>query len=83
MRVQNVRREGSSGRAKWALAAIAVGLVAAAIGCALGPEQEPGCHRDTDCGEGFACRAGACFRATTDRSSPATDAGDDAASDAD
>jgi hypothetical protein len=36
-----------------------------AIGCALGPEDEPGCHEDAECGQGFACVAGACFRATS------------------
>jgi hypothetical protein len=41
-------------------------LILAAIGCAVGPEQEPGCHGDTDCGEGWICRAGACFQATPD-----------------
>lgn len=49
-------------RARFALALI--GLAAAAIGCALGDEQEPGCHGDGECGGGFVCRAGACFRDT-------------------
>jgi hypothetical protein len=52
-----------------AMRALAVALLAAslagAIGCALGPEQEPGCHDDADCGEGVTCRAGACFWTTT------------------
>jgi hypothetical protein len=81
MRVQN-GRAARVGRARAALAAASAALVTIAIGCVLGPEQEPGCHHDIDCGDGFTCRAGACFRATTDRSPPATDAGDAAADDA-
>jgi len=91
MRVQKGRRAAPSfagdkgtGQARPALAAALAGaVVAAALGCALGPEQEPGCHDDADCGDGFTCRAGACFRTTTDPSPPETDAGDDAAGDAD
>jgi Cys-rich repeat protein len=41
---------------------IAALLAAAAYGCTLGPEQPPGCQSDGDCGGGFTCRAGACFR---------------------
>lgn len=41
---------------------VAAGLSAAALSCAVGPEQEPGCHTDGDCGGGLACRAGACFQ---------------------
>jgi hypothetical protein len=48
------------------VAALATTL-AAAVGCALGPEQEPGCHDDAECGAGFTCAAGACFRTTTPR----------------
>jgi hypothetical protein len=89
MRVQNRRQKTASaaeneaaGRAGRALAAALAGAaITVAVGCALGPEQEPGCHHDAECGEGFTCRAGACFRTTTDRSSPATDAGDAAVSD--
>lgn len=73
MRVQSPRRIAG---------ATAIALVMVAIGCALGPEQEPGCQRDADCGEGFVCSAGACFRTTTERSLPSTDAGDDAGGDA-
>jgi hypothetical protein len=51
-------------------------LAAAAIGCALGAEQEPGCRLDADCGEGWICRAGACFQTTTGRSSAVVDSGD-------
>lgn len=47
-----------------------------AIGCAIGPEQDPGCHVDAECGTGWTCRAGACFRDTTDRTNPSVDAGD-------
>jgi hypothetical protein len=51
--------------------------IGCAIGCAIGTEQEPGCHVDAECGEGWTCRAGACFRTTTDRSSSSVvDAGD-------
>jgi hypothetical protein len=45
------------------------------LGCALGPEQDPGCRSNADCDPGFTCRAGACFDTTTPRSPPA-DAGD-------
>jgi hypothetical protein len=47
--------------------------------CALGEEDEPGCHADAECGGGFVCRAGACFRLTTGLSppqDPAEDGGD-------
>ena len=56
------------------LAVLTAASLAAVVGCALGPEQEPGCHDAAECGAGFTCRAGACFRTTTDRSP--TDAGD-------
>jgi hypothetical protein len=39
-----------------------LGAIVAAIGCTIGPEQEPGCQGDGDCGGGFVCRGGACFR---------------------
>jgi hypothetical protein len=51
-------------------------LAAAAIGCAIGAEQEPGCQADADCGDGWTCRAGACFRTTTGRTDPIVDGGD-------
>jgi hypothetical protein len=51
--------------------------LAAAMGCAIGAEQEPGCHTDADCGGGWTCRAGACFATSTGFSDPdAGDAGD-------
>ena len=56
-----------------AVAALAASIVAA-LGCALGPELSPGCQDDAECGAGYTCRAGACFRTTTPRSP--TDAGD-------
>ena len=56
---------------------LALGGTALALGCALGPEQEPGCQSDAECGEGFTCRAGACFRNTTDASAPEADAAAD------
>lgn len=53
------------------------GLFAAAA-CALGDEDEPGCETDEACGEGYLCRAGACFRVTTGLTPPKEpeDAGD-------
>jgi hypothetical protein len=51
-------------------------VLAAAIGCAIGAEQEPGCHVDADCGAGFTCAAGACFRTTTGLTDPVLDGGD-------
>jgi hypothetical protein len=79
MRVQKGRR--SNGKRRAIAAAIAAAGVTAALGCALGPEQEPGCHDDADCDDGFTCLSGACFRTTTDRSAPAMDGGDGAADD--
>jgi hypothetical protein len=56
----------------------AVAALLAALGCAIGPEQEPGCQDDAACGAGFTCRAGACFRTTTGRTLPdAGGAGED------
>lgn len=60
-------------RAAWIALAVALG---AAVGCALGPEQEPGCKVDADCDEGFVCKAGACFRTTTGHTPPEADGGD-------
>jgi hypothetical protein len=31
-------------------------------GCVLGSPDDPGCTEDAECGEGFSCRGGACFR---------------------
>ncbi len=63
---------------------MAVGaFLAAAAGCAIGAEQEPGCHADADCGDGWLCRAGACFETTTGRSSPVADGGDGGGQDGD
>lgn len=58
--------------------AIALGALASGVAsCVLGSD-EPGCHDDTECDDGFVCRAGACFRVTTSRSPPVdqADAGD-------
>ncbi len=55
----------------WAMA-----MLASVIGCAIGAEQEPGCHADADCGDGWTCAAGACFQTTTGQSSPSVDGGD-------
>ena len=53
-----------------------VAIVLTALdGCALGTEQEPGCHADAECADGGICRAGACFWATTGLTNPG-DAGD-------
>lgn len=30
--------------------------------CAFGESDDPGCHSDSECGNGRFCRAGACFR---------------------
>lgn len=30
-------------------------------GCVLGGPEAPGCAEDAECGEGYSCRAGACF----------------------
>lgn len=54
-------------------AATVLGVVS---GCALGTEQEPGCHTDADCPDGWICREGACFHATTGVTSPVEDGGD-------
>jgi hypothetical protein len=40
------------------------------LACALGDEDEPGCRSDGECDVGFVCRAGACFRYTTEQSPP-------------
>jgi hypothetical protein len=45
-------------------------LAAAVPACAIGPAEDPGCHKDPDCDLGFVCRAGACFRVTTTESPP-------------
>jgi hypothetical protein len=58
------------------IALLSAALGSAAPGCALGTEREPGCHADTDCGGGWTCRAGACFRATTGLTPPVVDGGD-------
>lgn len=48
------------------------------IACVLGSEEEPGCHNDAECDDGFVCRSGACFRITTDLSPPRDPAMNDA-----
>jgi hypothetical protein len=51
------------------IAALAIAAIAPAA-CVLGPNEPPGCQSDADCEEGSVCRAGACFRTTTDRTPP-------------
>jgi hypothetical protein len=51
-------------------------LFTVTVGCALGPEREPGCQADADCGDGWFCRAGACFQTTTGGPPPVVDGGD-------
>ncbi len=55
--------------------------MAVLAGCVLGAPEEGGCSEDAECGEGFSCRAGACFRETTGGAFVPPDAGDDADSD--
>jgi len=61
-----------------------IAAASAAAGCVLGGPEDPGCSEDAECGEGFACRAGACFRESTGGAFVGVDAGDAGdASDAD
>jgi len=53
--------------------------IAAVASCAVGEEEEPGCHRDADC-DGGTCRNGACFKVTFGQSPPVDPPGDDAGS---
>jgi hypothetical protein len=76
-------RTGSLRGAWWRgrFAGIWLGFPAILLGisaCALGVEEEPGCRSDEACGEGYLCRAGACFRVTTGLTPPqdSSDAGD-------
>lgn len=57
--------------------------IAALVGCVLGEAEEPGCVEDAECGEGYACRAGACFRELSGSPFVPADAGADAADDGD
>lgn len=57
--------------------------IAALAGCVLGEPEEPGCSEDAECGEGFSCRAGACFEETPGSAFVPSDAGADGALDAD
>lgn len=52
--------------------------LAALAGCVLGGSEDPGCHEDAECGEGFSCRAGACFEETLGGGFAPADAGADA-----
>ena len=54
-----------------------LGLISGLSACSIG-EEEPGCQSDEACGEGYLCRAGACFRVTTGLTPPKdpADAGD-------
>jgi hypothetical protein len=61
MRVEHARRGGGAPRRAWARAAGLGGTVLLAVGCALGPAQDPGCLHDAECGDGYTCRNGACF----------------------
>jgi hypothetical protein len=67
-----------------ALIAAALGGCALGSGCTLGEEQAPGCRVDhpNDCGAGYTCREGVCFRPTTGLTPPDASASDAGASDA-
>ncbi len=54
-----------------------IAALSAGAGCVLGSPGEPGCTEDAECGEGFACRAGACFRENSGGALVPADAGDD------
>jgi Cys-rich repeat protein len=66
---------------RWIVVGVASWLALLA-GCVLGGSEEPGCTEDAECGEGFSCRAGACFKERSGVVAPA-DAGADADADAD
>lgn len=57
-----------------------IAALSAGAGCVLGSPGDPGCAEDAECGEGFSCRAGACFR-ENDGGAPAPADGGDGASD--
>lgn len=53
-----------------------IAALSAGVGCVLGGPGEPGCSEDAECGDGYACRAGACFRESTGGAFVPPDAGD-------
>ena len=61
-----------------AIFSLIFGILAGGSACVIGEDEEPGCKADEACGEGFLCRAGACFRVTTGLTPPKdpADAGD-------
>jgi Cys-rich repeat protein len=65
--------------------ALVIGLasgLAALAGCVLGEPVDPGCTEDAECGEGYVCRAGACFEEIPGGAFVPPDAGADADADA-
>lgn len=61
----------------------ALAALSAVVGCVLGGPEEPGCTEDAECGAGFSCRAGACFREESRGGAVPSDAGDASTKDAD
>lgn len=63
-------------RPRWQIGAwTGLFAISVVVGCVLGDPGEPGCVEDADCGDGFACRAGACLRESTGGAFVPTDAG--------
>jgi hypothetical protein len=59
-----------------------LGVATLAVACAIGDEEEPGCHDDSEC-DGGACREGACFTITFGQSPPNDPGSSDGGADAD
>jgi hypothetical protein len=64
------------------VAGIAIAWSVVVTSCVLGAPEDPGCSEDAECGGGYSCRAGACFRETSGATFVPVDAGDDANADA-
>ncbi len=62
----------------WTFGLVWLAALAALAGCVLGSPGDAGCTEDAECGEGFSCRAGACFREDNGGPKVAADGGDDA-----